>query len=255
MSEGRAVTAQSDFCTVIDGLLEPEAFDRLWNHLQEESFQRVAAMGLSGTWPLEDGDVLRGPTVGWGHLWQAQYPTRTPMDAVMKALVDSAELFVSSVGRYGVDWEVFSAMSTLYRAGQGLYWHRDSEDNAGSWIYYAHPEWNIEWGGELLLSHARDIPREYGACFHRLLALPGLPDPPPWQSHLDNDDASRLLLAEGFGSLVMPKPNRLVVIKGGTPHTIAKVNTSAGSHVRATIGGFIKKKSVRLDLPPTRWTR
>jgi hypothetical protein len=255
MAADATVTSQDDFCTVIDGLLAPEAFNAVWNYLQTESLQRVEWMGLGGTWALEDGDVLRGPTVGWNHRWQAQYPTGTPIDDVMKALVDSAELIAASVGRYGVDWDAFSAMATLYRAGQGLYWHRDSEDNAGSFVYYAHPEWNVEWGGELLLSHSRDIPREYGACLHRLLPVPGLPDPPPWQSHLDNDDASRLLLSEGFGTLVMPKPNRLVVIKGGTPHTIAKVNASAGNQPRASIGGFIKKKSVRLDQPPARWTR
>ena len=45
-------------------------------------------------------------------------------------------------------------------------WHRDAMDNAGSWVYYAHSEWNIEWGGELLLAHERDIPPEYGVYLH-----------------------------------------------------------------------------------------
>ena len=56
-------------------------------------------------------------------------------------------------------------MPTIYQAGQGLVWHRDSEDNTGSWIYYAHRHWNIEWGGELLLSDSRDVAREYGVYF------------------------------------------------------------------------------------------
>jgi hypothetical protein len=75
--------------------------------------------------------------------------------------------------------------------------------------------------------------------------MEGFPDPPAWKSHLDNRDANELLMARGVGSYVVPKPNRLVVIKGGTPHAIAKVRASAGRHVRASIGGFFKRPSAQ----------
>lgn len=243
------VTAQTASYTVIDDLLPPAARDRLWNYFQIQPMNPVRQLGLQGHWLLDDGETLRGPTVGWGHKFDAQYPSGAPIDDVMKALVDCAALYEPSVGQHNVDWKVFSAMPTIYQAGQGLVWHRDSEDNTGSWIYYAHPDWNVEWGGELLLSAARDLPREGGVYFHRLRATPDLPAPPPWQSHLDNSDANELLMATGFGTYVAPKPNRLVVIKGGTAHAIAKVHAAAGRHVRASIGGFFKKASVRLDLP------
>jgi hypothetical protein len=249
------VTAQTDFFTVLDDVLPPAVGDRLWNYFQIQPLNHVQALGMQGHWLIEDGEALRGPTVGWGHAWDAQYPTGAPIDDVMRAVVSNADLFAASVGRYKVDWEIFSAVPTVYRAGQGLVWHRDSEDNTGSWIYYAHDEWNSEWGGELLLSHAADLPREYGVYFHRLRSTPDLPAPPPWQSHLDNDDASALLLADGYGSYVAPKPNRLVVIKGGTPHAIAKVRPAAGRHIRASIGGFFKKSTTRVDLPAARWSR
>ena len=244
-----SVTAQTEFFTVLDDVLPADVRQRLWNYFQVQPMNAVRQLGLQGHWLLEDGETLRGPTVGWGHKFDAKYPAGAPIDDVMKAVVDCADLFASAVGRYRIDWEVFSAMPTIYQAGQGLVWHRDSEDNAGSWIYYAHEQWNIEWGGELLLSHARDLPRDSGVYFHRLRATPDLPEPPPWQSHLDNSDASELLMASGFGSYVAPKPNRLVVIKGGTAHAIAKIRPAAGRHVRASVGGFFKKKSVRLDLP------
>ncbi len=105
------------------------------------------------------------------------------------------------------------------------------------------------------LAHTLDLPREFGVYFHRLSATPDLAESPPWQAHLDNEDASRLLLEGGFGSYVAAKPNRLVLIKGGTPHAIAKVRAAAGRHLRASIRGFFKKTSVRVDLPPARWTR
>ena len=132
-------------------------------------------------------------------------------------------------------------------------WWRLTPDNTGSYIYYVHPEWNIDWGGELLLAHTLDIPREYGVFFHRLRASPQIPAPPPWFPHLDNDDANELLLSGGFGSYVAPKPNRLVAIKGETPHAIAKVRPSAGRHIRASIGGFFKKLGLPLGDPEVPW--
>jgi hypothetical protein len=248
------VTAQTEFFTVLDDVLPPATSDRLWNYFQIQPLNPVRLLGLQGHWLLEDSDTLRGPTVGWQHRFDDQYPTGAPLDDVMKAVVDNAPLFAASVGRYDVDWRIFSAMPTVYQAGQGLGWHRDSEDNTGSWIYYAHPEWNVEWGGELLLSHARDLPRESGVYFHRLRATPDLPQPPPFQSHLDNRDANELLMATGFGSYVMPKPNRLVVLKGGTAHAIAKIRPAAGRHIRASIGGFFKKVTTRVDLPASPWS-
>jgi len=249
------VTAQNEFFTVIDDLLSDDMRARLWNYLQIQILSSVSALGIQGHWLLEDSGVLRGPTVGWGHTWDAQYPSGVPVDNVMKALVDCAHLFAATVGRYDVEWKIFSAMPTIYQPGQGLVWHRDSEDNTGSWVYYAHDRWNIEWGGELLLAHTHDLPREYGVYFHRLSATSDRPESLPWQAHLDNEDANRLLLEGGFGSYVAPKPNRLVLIKGGTPHAIAKVRTAAGRHLRASIGGFFKKTSVRVDLPLAPWTR
>ena len=255
MSQLTKVTAQTDFYTVIDDLLPPAARDRLWNYFQIQPLNPVRHLGLQGHWLLEDSDTLRGPTVGWGHKWDAEFPTGAPIDDVMKAMVDCAGLFAASVGHYKTDWRIFSAVPTVYQAGQGLVWHRDSEDNTGSWIYYAHDAWNVEWGGELLRCRARDLPREMGVYFHRLRKTAELPAPPPWQSHLDNTDANELLMATGHGSFVAPKPNRLVVIKGGTAHAIAKIRPAAGRHVRASIGGFFKKVSARIDLPAAPWTR
>src|SRR6266536_2054725 len=241
MSDPARKLIQTDFFSIIDGLLSLEQCDRLWNYFQIQAFKRVDQLDLQGDWSLEDSGVLRGPTAGWGKKFDSQYPTSTPLDDIIQAVVDSTDLFAPTLGKQGEDWEVFSAMATIYRTGQGLVWHRDAMDNAGSWVYFAHPEWNVEWGGELLLAHEREIPPEYGVYLHRLRPMSGFADPPAWKSHPDNRDANELLMARGIGSYVAPKPNRLVVIKGGTPHAIAKVRASAGRHVRASIGGFFKR--------------
>jgi hypothetical protein len=248
-----SITAQNEFFTVVDDLLPSALSDKLWNFLQVQPFRRVESLGLRGHWLIEDDSALRGPTVGWGHHWDTKFPTGSPMDDVINAILGHGELIAPSVGRHESDWAAFSATLSVYGVGQGLVWHRDSEDNTGSYIYYAHPEWNVEWGGELYLAHTLDIPREHGVYFHRLRPSEQLPSPPPWLPHLDNDDASALLLERGFGSYVFPKPNRLVAIRGGTPHAIAKVRSSAGTHVRASVGGFFKKVGVPIGTPEAPW--
>jgi hypothetical protein len=56
--------------------------------------------------------------------------------------------------------------------------------------------------------------------------------------HLDNDAENRALLTRGVGRFVHAKPNRLVILCGGTPHMIKAVTAAAGNHVRCSIAGF-----------------
>ena len=241
MSDAPRLTVQNEFVTVLDDVLPVPQHDALWNLFQIQTFQRVDALGMQGQWLLEDSGVLRGPTTGWDRRWDAQYPTKTPLDPLMKAVADAAPTVAATIGQRGKDWKAFSACPTLYVAGQGRLWYRDDDEDAGSWIYFAHPQWNIEWGGELFVAEERAVPREQGVFLHRLRPMADHPDPPPWKSHLDNEDANRLLMQRGIGSFVAPKPNRLVIIKAGTPQSIAKVRPSAGRNVHASVGGVFKK--------------
>ncbi len=221
--------------------MTPEQTDAVWNYFQLQPFQRVDALGMQGQWALEDSAVLRGPTTGFGQRWDAQYPTKTPLDLVIKAIADAAPLYESTAGKRGDDWKVFSACPTIHVAGQGRLWHRDGDDDVAGFFYFAHPEWNIEWGGELFVADERDLPAELGVFLHRLRPMADRPQTPPWKSHLDNDDANRLLMERGIGTFVAPKPNRLVVVKATAARALAKVRASAGRHVHATVGGGFKK--------------
>lgn len=48
----------------------------------------------------------------------------------------------------GEDWNAFSLTTFLYSAGGGLGWHEDDAQYKGAYIFYAHPEWKSNWGGE-----------------------------------------------------------------------------------------------------------
>jgi hypothetical protein len=244
------VVVSTDSFVVIDGLLGLDQQNLLWNYFQMQPFQRTEALEMRGHLLVEESAVLRGPTVGWGQAFDAEYPTETVVDELMKGVVVDCEDFIAPiVGKRGPDWAVFSATPTIHVVGQGEAWHRDADNRAGNWVYYAHPGWNVEWGGELLLSQEKDIPAEYGVYLHRLRPMADLPNPPAWRSHLDNQDANELLMSRGIGSYVFPKPNRLVVVKGGTPYAIAKTRASAGRQVRASFGGFFVKSGVALARP------
>jgi Rps23 Pro-64 3,4-dihydroxylase Tpa1-like proline 4-hydroxylase len=228
---------------VIDDFLSPESHQLLWLYLQVENFLRVDVSAPTGQWPWHDGGALRGPTIGYKSKWHAQFPTGTALDVVIQGIVDSAAKLAPVLGQFRRDWEDFTSFPSLYPVGAGLTWHRDAVTNAGSYVYYAHPHWNVEWGGELLLGDASQlaIPERLGPFFNAAPA--GYDDDgATWlNSHLQNDGASEVLLAHGTGTFVMPKPNRLVVLRGGLPHKIAKVSIGAGSNVRASVAGFFKR--------------
>jgi hypothetical protein len=111
-------------------------------------------------------------------------------------------------------WTCFSQSAWTYRAGAGLEWHSDKGWLAG-YIYYAHPVWRSSWGGELLIGT-------------------GDAQPPP---SADARSAVETVCETG-GVFVYPRPNRLVLLSGGTMHCIKKVESAAGDAFRASVSGF-----------------
>jgi hypothetical protein len=235
------VVHQEKRFTVVDDFLAPAELDLVWNFLQAQKFRSVDVFGRVEHWSLEDARARKAPTVAWGSSkGDVRFPTGTPADIFIQAMLAQAEAFEPNVGLPERDWGGLTAAPMLYPRGTGLPWHRDTEEYTGSYTFYAHPRWNIEWGGELMLHAEDDFDRDSGVFFHKLRAAGGMPDT-PMTAHLDNEDASRTLMAHGIGSFVMPKPNRLVIIRGGTPHTVARVRDAAGRNVRASISGFFRK--------------
>lgn len=234
---------ESETHIVLDNFLPKGSFDLLWNQFQIQTFQRVDQGGYEGHWLAEDGAALKGPTIGFKKKWHAQYPTETAYDFVADGIVDHAHFFSDLIGEFGSDWDDFTLFPALYPRDTGLHWHRDADVNAGSYTLYCHPTWNVEWGGALFVSSIQlnKIPEDWGVYMKKPARVQGAKHPITWSSHLDNSDSSHVLLEHGIGNYVLPKPNRLVILKGGAPHAVAKVNASAGNHLRGSISGFFKK--------------
>ena len=224
--------------SVFDNVLSEQEFQHVWSYVQTEDYQVVhrykwqKVYRLSDGLPLEGSPVFSEPLPGVEPDKIRVFPTNTGIDVLFKRLLDNAHLFVEWIGKKGEQWHILSGKSFLYPNGSGLSWHNDRFGRTGSFSYYAHPHWNVQWGGELLVADdtVKDIrlpqPERYGSDQQKLVG-----------SQLDNTYENERLMELGVGQYVLPKPNRLVVIGGGNLHRI-NGSESAGTHVRCSISGF-----------------
>ena len=114
-------------------------------------------------------------------------------------------------------WTAFSASAWIHRAGSGLAWHSDT-GRVAAYIYYMHPQWRSSWGGELLVATG-------GSSSDAAASRPG-----------DPTDAEQVCATGGV--FIYPRPNRLVLLRGGTLHCVKNVERAAGTAIRASVSGF-----------------
>lgn len=208
---------------IIDDFLDEPEWTELWSHFQFAELLPVTR--TRGAWKLDDGIPLGSEeiiTSARGEIVPAnpqQYPSGTPLDHVIRALLDNPD---SHAGLVADSWDRISARAYVYPQSTGLSWHVDDHElYAGAFIYYAHPVWNAHWGGELLIAELDPEADELPIMAYRF----------------ETEAYSEQLLEMGCGSFIMPKPNRLVLL-AGAPHMIARVNPAAGHNVRASVSGF-----------------
>lgn len=232
------------FCVIDNFLPSPEA-EEVWKYLQAESYNQVTAMYWNGAWRLDDGPVMRGPLSGFGPIpnLEMKFPTGRGVDLVIQKLLSSASQWEAWIGQKDKDWNSFTSLPMLYPRDTSLFWHRDAANWTGSYTYYAHPSWNSQWGGELLVADESllKIPEDHGVFLKPKRKIMGSDGDWSFGAHLDNSEASQLIMELGVGHYVLPKPNRLVLLKGGAVHCVTKVTAAAGDHVRASISGFFQR--------------
>ena len=235
---------------VLDDFLEEAAAEQMWRWFQVAPFFANDMRGLHGAWRLDDGRVFRGPDVYFGEVAQQvaaanegafAHPTGTALDLLVEAFASCSAVYSEVVGRQGDDWRTLAMAPRLYERGSSLYWHRDTPAIVtGSCTYYAHPEWNVQWGGELYIAHpsALAIPEANGPSMISPKEVMGR-GMVQLSGHLDKTEVNDALMEAGMGYYVMPKPNRLVIMKTGNPHMITAVKPAAGDHIRASVTMFL----------------
>jgi hypothetical protein len=199
---------------VIDDFLAPDDHAALWDAFQQTALTPTATSAWNRAYRLMDGDepanstsALRHPSLQDG---AADAPPAPPVlrrfsETLLKALTGEPPLIAMP------SWTGFTQSAWVYRRDMGLEWHSDTGWLAG-YIYYVHPEWRAAWGGELLVA------TDDGAAV----------SPGETRSAVD-------AVCQSGGVFIHPRPNRLVLLLGGTLHCIKKVESNA---LRASVSGF-----------------
>lgn len=232
---------QDERIAVLDDFLPRADFEAVWTFVQAQRYRSVHEHGWDPVWGLHEGEPLAcaamfsgaGPDLDTARARQPGvdlyvYPTATHVDRLFESVALACDRLAGVIGRQGVDWSVFTARAFLYSMHTSLRWHTDHGPFTGAFTFFAHPHWNSAWGGELQVAD---------------LSHDETPDGSVGGSALDNRAESELLLAQGTGRYLVPKPNRLVAIKAGTPHAINHVHTAAGANVRCSIAGFFLREA------------
>jgi hypothetical protein len=204
--------------TVIDDFLAPDDHLALWEAFQRTTVAPTGASEWNRAYRLMDGDEpassdswLRNPRL------QDGTPDAPPAPPALKRFSDA---LLKTVTRAPPPiavppWTGFSQSAWIYRRDMGLEWHRDTGWLAG-YIYYAHPAWRASWGGELLVATVNH----------------------PAESRPAETRSAVEAVCQSGGVFIYPRPNRLVLLLGGTMHCIKKVESAAGSALRASVSGF-----------------
>lgn len=175
--------------------------------------------------PEDDGPAFRSKgTQFTEELGGADAPGRPrAYQEVTRMVRSQPELY----GVGGTDWNRIGFTFWRYPAGSRLGWHNDEGGGRrGEFVLFLHDRWRPSWGGELLLLDEDPEPLLRSGPSH---AAPS----ELMESLLDRCSASPVA--------VLPRPNRLVLVKAGTIHQIHRVDRTAGNAVRRTLTGFVSE--------------
>jgi hypothetical protein len=195
---------------VVDDFLPPREHQNLWEAFQAAGLSPSGAFDWNRVYRLMDGEIpvtsvfaARPPSLRDGTAGDTAGP------AALRVFSEKLlTLAAGAAAPVAIDpWTGFSQSLWIYRPGEGLEWHSDT-GWLGAYIYYMHPVWRPSWGGELLVAD--------GDC----------------------KQAAQAASRAGDGVSITPRPNRLVLLRGGTFHCIRNVERAAGEAFRASVSGF-----------------
>lgn len=146
---------------------------------------------------------------------------------IAQAVHGETQLF----GNAGAAWNKITFTFWQYPAGSRLGWHNDAgRGREGEFILYLHRQWDISWGGELML-----IDRDPQSLLHRAGA-----DGAALETASPDVRLREILrVCEVSPLAVLPRPNRLVLVKANTIHTVRRVDHTAEDNKRCTLTGFV----------------
>ncbi|MFD8979153.1 2OG-Fe(II) oxygenase [Streptomyces sp. NPDC059564] len=208
---------------VIDDFLPPNELAEIRSLMRRRRFEEVASV----IYPETDGHafrsrgaVLRQDTGAPTAESREQDAQPAAFQTILRELGAHPDMF----GAPGEDWSAVGFSFWQYPAGSRLGWHNDvATGRLGEFVFFLHEEWNASWAGELVIL-----------------------DADPEAVDVDTTGMSAMEAVEAKASLashaltaIVPKPNRLVLVREGTIHCINRVDRTAGTTLRQTMTGFV----------------
>jgi len=241
---------------VYDDFLEPEDARTLRNHLSFDRYVPVHAKAWEKVWSLNDGTPVRGSVystkVTNSETTAKPFSPGTPMYALYEKVLGLTSDLTDLIGNKDEDWSHFTATPFLYPVGSGARWHEDGKIRSGAYIYYFHKKWAASWGGELLIASKSREDLEEDFRKERKIEAKSSGETNAAAQRRVSTDTPRLdafgpdfdgihdavIAANGLGTYISPRPNRMVVLGDNVPHKVNKVQVEAGENIRCTISGF-----------------
>ncbi|WP_374371130.1 GlcNAc-transferase family protein [Dongia sp.] len=237
---------ENDQVLIFDDFLPELIYDEVYRWAIYADYQHVNMGGrISRAWRPHDGFPMRSLShcvfeeqprhQGDKRSWE--YPTKTAFDLMAERIDFIAPDAEKLIGRRGLDWGAFTIHSYIYPARSGMSLHQDHQpQNKGAFTYFMAPQWDIHWGGLLVVLDPRttlgkDTVHLYGN---------GKASPNVW---LDREREAPFVFDPGIGQVIMPKRNRAVFIRPDCYRMITYVNEYAGDNVRIDFSGHFEAKA------------
>ncbi len=232
------VSFESSQVVVVDDFLDEATFRLVLDYCGRAEYHGVHATSVRKVWRVNDGNPLQGPTAYWESDPSSRaaddkrlyYPAGTEIDLFIERILTALPAGERLVGAAGKDWWDFTAAPWIYPAGSALSLHQDGFDYSGAYTFFAHREWNIHWGGYLLVLDPATPPIDYDSVLGA------------HASWIEDANESKSAMTPGFAQCIFPKPNRLVFIAPDAEHLLSRVDANAGLHPRISIAGFFRKR-------------
>ncbi|MGQ4487583.1 2OG-Fe(II) oxygenase [Streptomyces sp. SAS_281] len=177
----------------------------------------------------EDGPAFRSRGTRFG--LDLGSPGAGEQPQVYEELARAVRTHAHFYGEAGTEWDSLTFTFWKYPVGSRLGWHNDAGlGRQGEFILFLHDRWRPSWGGELKLidEDPQPVPEEEAAENDLVLRM---------EARIERSPLSPIA--------IMPKPNRLVMVKSDTIHTIGRVDHTAGDKLRRTLTGFVSKSPKR----------
>jgi len=210
---------EKDFC-IVDKFLGQDLHEKVWKFFQSLDFTTVNIAKWSKVFHPNDRAPLESKSFTYRHENTLNnYPTGKSIDIIFDAMNKYNEIIDLYIGK---NWKLYFLKPYIYPVNSSLQWHDDGY-SLGAFIYYCHNSWNIEWGGELLVSgkiEKYDIDKQRNT-----------------EIFFDNTFYNDLINEQKFYYSIPPKKDRAVFIRPRVLHKVNSVLNSAGNNMRCSFSG------------------